>query len=81
MRKIFDKNGIEIEEFDILKVFHFVGVRKKKHYMYKMVILWNGYFYGSHLNNNPLTPDYPLWTSDYNPKDCEVVQSKNWDKL
>lgn len=32
-----DKNGNEIKEFDVLKVFHFIGKRRKKHYMYKWV--------------------------------------------
>ena len=33
----YDKNGKPINEFDVLKVFHFVGARRKKHYMYKWV--------------------------------------------
>lgn len=33
----FDKKGIPIRAGDVLKVFHFVGARNKKHYMYKMV--------------------------------------------
>jgi len=32
----YDKKGIPIRLGDILKVFHFVGARKKRHYMYKM---------------------------------------------
>ena len=33
----FDKNGKQIRELDVLKVFHFTGLRGKKHYMYKWV--------------------------------------------
>lgn len=32
-----DKNGLVIKEFDVLKVFHFTGARRKKHYVYKSV--------------------------------------------
>lgn len=35
----FDKTGKEIKEFAVLKVFHFIGARRKKHYMYKWVRL------------------------------------------
>lgn len=35
----YDKTGRKIEEFDVLKVYHFTGARRKKHYMYKQVIL------------------------------------------
>ena len=30
-----DKNGREIERGDVLKVFHFIGSRGKRHFMYK----------------------------------------------
>lgn len=32
-----DKNGIQILPGDTLKIFHFTGARKKRHYMYKFV--------------------------------------------
>ncbi|QQT43333.1 Uncharacterised protein [Sphingobacterium multivorum] len=35
----FDENGIEIKEFALIRVFHFIGARRKKHYMYKWVKL------------------------------------------
>jgi hypothetical protein len=78
---ILDKNGIPIEEFDVLKVFHFIGARKKKYYMYKLAVMCNGKLYGAHLNSNQLKPDYPLWTESVNPSDYEIVQSKKWWKL
>lgn len=34
---LYDKRGYPINEGDILKVFHFIGSRKKKHFMYKQV--------------------------------------------
>lgn len=34
---IYDKTGREIMVGDTLKVFYFIGKRKKKHYMYKFV--------------------------------------------
>jgi hypothetical protein len=33
-----DKNGRHIERGDILKVFHFTGGRRKRHFMYKQAI-------------------------------------------
>lgn len=33
----FDENGLEIKEFAVIRVFHFIGARKKRHYMYKWV--------------------------------------------
>ena len=35
--KIFDKTGRRILVGDTLKVFHFVGARRKHHFMYKFV--------------------------------------------
>lgn len=46
-----DKYGVEIKEFAVLKVFHFTGARKKKHYMYKWVRLINGELCGVHLTD------------------------------
>ena len=56
----FDKNGKQIKEFAVIKVFHFKGVNdqgrgRKNYYMYKWVRLmeWNGikYFVALHLSN------------------------------
>lgn len=33
-----DKHGRQIERGDILKVYHFTGARRKRHYMYKQVM-------------------------------------------
>lgn len=75
-----DKNGIIIEEFDVLKVFHFIGARRKKHYMYKVVIKWEDKLCASHIESNPLKFGYGLWFKE-NWDDTEIVQSKNWEKL
>jgi hypothetical protein len=52
----FDKYGNVIKEFAVLKVFHFIGARRKKHYMYKWVRLieYDGkkYWYAQHLTDN-----------------------------
>lgn len=76
-----DKFGIEIEECDILKVYHFTGARRKKYYMYKMAVLWDGKLYASHLMKKQISPDYPLWTSNVNSEHYEIIQSKNFEKL
>jgi len=36
--KLFDKRGIPIERGDVLKVYHFTGARRKRHYMYKQCL-------------------------------------------
>jgi len=59
----YDKNGVPIERGDIVKVFHFVGARRKRHYMYKQCLGldrypsspkgWEKVFF-SHLNFNEI---------------------------
>jgi len=58
-----DKTGREIYPGDTLKVFHFIGARRKRHYMYKHVIgvTETGYLKVSHLG---LEPDYYLIYQD-----------------
>lgn len=38
MSAVYDKHGREIMLGDVLKVFHFVGARRKRYYMYKHVV-------------------------------------------
>lgn len=54
---VYDKRGIPIERGDVVKLFHFVGARGKRHYMYKLCLGVNTYPNGeaeymffSHLN-------------------------------
>lgn len=74
-----DKTGRQIERGDILKVFHFVGSRNKRHFMYKQVLgtktLGSGSEYAmlSHLG---LKDDYYLVRCDGRTlPDYEIVQS------
>lgn len=53
----FDKNGIEIKPFSVLKIFHFTGVNergngRKHYYMYKWVRIVNGEFVALHLEDD-----------------------------
>ncbi len=52
----FDENRVEIKEFALIRVFHFIGARRKKHYMYKWVKLkeFKGtlYWVAYHLEND-----------------------------
>jgi nuclear transport factor 2 (NTF2) superfamily protein len=86
----YDKHGREIKEFAVLKVFHFTGARKKKHYMYKWVRLIEDkgkkYWYAQHLNDNTafFEKGSDKWLTGYglravaNPErkimDTEIVQ-------
>jgi len=47
---LYDKRGRQIKPFDVLKMFHFIGSRRKKYFMYKWVIVKNGHLYGHHLD-------------------------------
>lgn len=49
----FDEKGKEIQEFDLLKVFHYrAALRRKKCYMFKWVTLKDGHFFALHLSGN-----------------------------
>jgi len=39
---LFDKRGIPIHRGDLVKVFHFIGARSKRHYMYKQCLGFYG---------------------------------------
>lgn len=41
-----DKNGKEIKEGTIFRVFHFIGSRRKVHYMYKIAAIKDGHLGG-----------------------------------
>lgn len=80
MSAVYDKTGREIMQGDVLKVFHFVGARNKRHYMYKQVVgerllgqRQSAYWWVSHLNQ---TDDgYHLAKDGAVLRDTEIVQS------
>lgn len=89
-----DKNQRPIRVGDVLKVFHFVGARRKKHFMYKQVVRtqWLGgygnkpkvlYFFVSHLNlkENSVQGDGGYWLSMHEGMlpDYEIVQGSSDD--
>ena len=81
MSAIYDKNRREIMRGDIVKVFHFVGARRKRHYMYKQVVeerlLGKGqtpYWYLSHLSQRE-DDGYLLAKDGKVYADYEIVQS------
>ncbi len=51
----FDEKGVEIKEFAVIRVFHFIGSKRKKNYMYKWVRIVEDrgkrYFYAQHLTD------------------------------
>lgn len=79
----YDKNGIPFAAGDVVKVFHFVGARRKRHYMYKHITgsrTWPSGFscwVFSHLNLKPAEgPDggfYVAKDGRHYP-DYEIVQ-------
>ena len=76
--KIFDKNGREILPFDTLKIYHFTGIRRKKHFMYKFVSGFDGRFLKvEHLDSKRET--YHLLMDDKKNQDIEIVQGYGHD--
>ena len=77
-----DKSGRKIMPGDVLKVFHFIGARRKRHYMYKQALRYErGRLVISHLNRIDETEAWELGTNYYieaaddRPRsDYEVVQ-------
>lgn len=68
-----DKNGFEITPGDTLKIFHFTGVRRKKHYMYKFVKdIENGRLTISHLHLDEKSYSIPMDGKQL--MDFEIVQ-------
>jgi len=93
MTPLTDERGVLIEEFDVLRVFHYIAARRReKIYMYKHVRkLSNGYLVGHHLTSGEFK-DGSAGTNCYNLVGSEglnsgriegtrVVQSNNWEKL
>lgn len=79
-----DKNNKPIMVGDVLKVFHFIGARRKKYYMYKHVIGFKqlgglggkpkvDYFEVSHLNMNDIE-NYHIHLHEGILLDYEIVQ-------
>ncbi len=77
MTEYYDKNGKVIREFDVLKVFHFIGARRKKHYIYKW-ITGDGLRF-LHLDNTNISVPLSTVTENINGKrvwtDAEIVQT------
>lgn len=71
-----DKYNREIEKYDLIKIFHFIGARNKRYYMYKLAVIRNGQLVLDHLSNQGYCQ-----VSACQQKDMEIVQSKNWRKL
>lgn len=79
----YDKNGRPIKVGDVLKVFHFIGARRKRHYMYKHVVGTRPSKDGgeflviSHLNLKPLDgrdAGYWIFQEGHTDRDIEIVQ-------
>lgn len=73
-----DIRGREIREFDLLKVFHFVGPRRKKYFMYKWVKKIGGHLCGFHLDAEGDDSYYRLVPrKDGILQGCEIIQGYN----
>ena len=85
--RVFDKNGRAIAVGDVLKVYHFTGARRKRHYMHKQVIgtkrlnpSGEQYLVVSHLTLGR-DRDYYLAIDGKRLPDHEIVQGleANWE--
>ena len=51
IHEIKDKKGNQIREGDLIKIYHFTAAyRRKKHYMFKLVYIFEGYLRCAHLD-------------------------------
>jgi hypothetical protein len=72
--QVYDKNGVPIAIGDTIKIFHCIGARRKKHYMYKHVVgIKNGRFRLSHLTIN-INDYFTLRIDNSVLNDFEIVQ-------
>lgn len=70
-----DKTGRQIMPGDTVKVFHFTGARRKRHYMHKYVLrVEANRLCFSHLNGNPAKYGYSMPMSGQICEDYEIVQ-------
>ena len=80
-----DKHGRAMKEGDVLKVFHFIGARRKRYFMYKQIVgtrLRGGlngapkvhYFDVSHLNMDGGNDNYTIGTAEGVLSDYEILQ-------
>ena len=89
-----DKKGIPFRVGDVLKVYHFTGARRKRHYMYKQItrVQWLGgyggkpkvlHFFVSHLSLKPESVQfdggYWIGLNEGQLNDYEIVQSVKCD--
>lgn len=82
MTYVIDKNGRDMEVGDVVKIYHFTGRNRRRHFMYKQIIERVSrsdrtleHFVISHLTQDPET--YALLIKGQYEPDYEVVQS--WD--
>jgi hypothetical protein len=80
MSKIYDKTGREIMRGDIVKVFHFIGPRRKRYYMYKQAAGHNTlggsqYMKMTHLDINDPDDGWHELLDDKMRPHFEIVQS------
>lgn len=77
----FDKNFVEIQEGDLLKVFHFIHYRRRrKVFMYHVVTFEEGYFKGKSYHADK--SHYFLFTvsnKDNVITGAEVISKKGWE--
>lgn len=88
--QLLDKTNRPIAPGDVLKVFHFIGARRKRHYMYKQAVAYLDlpnsevpYLKISHLNNPTNKKEDAIGATYYIERadgrvlpDYEIVQSK-----
>ncbi len=73
-----DKHGKPVSRGAVIKMFHFTGRRRKKHYMYKVIDYIEGQRYGIDITSLIIDKDphkfILRWVNEYN---YEIVQDGN----
>ncbi len=70
-----DKNGKPVTRGSVIKLFHFTGRRRKKHYMYKVIDYIEGQWYGIDITSLVIDKDpHKFILRCVNDYDYEIVQ-------
>jgi hypothetical protein len=83
MKPIYDIKGREIKPFDLIKLYHFTGSRRKKYYMYKWVLQFGDYLFGMHLEKpidfNSKFGNFSLSQSLIDNSYGEIIQGSGYE--
>ena len=82
----YDKKGIQILEGDLIRVWHFIGARKKVNYMYFVSVIEETKDFPvmslrSYYSDKPHCRLYVVCDNEQRMyKDAEIIHKRNWER-